>query len=97
MRHSENEREAFKRRDSREFRPQRKRGSVLIAARKGISQENAAFSRLIVQKQTITGRNEAEKLRRSFNSKDLERLPAAETQIRLSLRWLDQRKEARKG
>jgi hypothetical protein len=86
MRHFENEKETSKRRDLREFRPQRKRRNVLTAVRKGISQENAVSLRLIMQKQTIIERNEAEKFKKSLNSKDLERLPAAETQIRLFLR-----------
>jgi len=86
MRHSENEKKTFKRRDSRELRPQKKKESVLTAARKGISRGNAAFPRLITQKQIIRERNEAEKLKKSLNSKDLERLSATETQTRSFLR-----------
>jgi hypothetical protein len=86
MRHSKNEKKISKKKDLREFRPQRKRKNILTAVRKSISRENIVFSKLIAQKQTITEKNEAEELKKNFNSKDLEKFPAAEIQIKSSLR-----------
>jgi len=83
----EKKRETFKRKNLRKLRPQKKKENVLTVVKKGTSRENAASLKLIVRKQIITGKNEAEEFKKSLNNTDFERRPVVETQIKLSLRW----------
>jgi hypothetical protein len=85
MRRSERKKKIFKKRDLREPQPQKKRGNILIAVRKGISRENAILSELIIRSPIIPGKKEAGKFKKSPNFKNPERLPVTGTPIKLSL------------
>jgi hypothetical protein len=67
MRHSENERETFKKKRKKGAQFQKREESVITAVRKDISLRNADCLRLITRKPIILRRNEDERLRKSPN------------------------------
>jgi hypothetical protein len=89
MRHSENEKKAFKRKDLRESRFLKKKESILIAERKDTSRENTVFLKLIIQSPITLEKREAERLNKSPSLIDRERPLAAGILIKLFLPWSD--------
>jgi hypothetical protein len=67
MRHSENEKEAFKRRRKNRAQFQKKKKSALIAEKRNISLGSADYLRLITRKSIILKKNENKGLRKSLN------------------------------
>jgi hypothetical protein len=67
MRHSESEKETFKKKRKKKIRFQRKKESTIIAVRKNISPGNAGRLKLIMRKPIILKKNEDEKLKKSLN------------------------------
>jgi hypothetical protein len=67
MRHSENEKRAFKRKRKKKGQLLRKKGNTIIVAKKDISSGNAGRLKLIMRKPTILKRNGNERFRKSLN------------------------------
>jgi hypothetical protein len=67
MRHSENERGAFKRKCKNRAQLQKKKENIIIAARKNISPESADRLKLIMRKLIISKKNENERFKKSLS------------------------------
>jgi hypothetical protein len=74
MRHSEKEKKAFKKKHKKKARLQKRKESAIITAKKIISPENTDRLRPIMRKSTIPKKNKNEKLRKSLNRENLEKL-----------------------
>jgi hypothetical protein len=71
MRRSENEKGIFKKRYKKESQLLKRKENAIITVKKNISPKNIDYLKLIIQKPTISKRNENEKLKKSLSKKDL--------------------------